>query len=78
VVEAHWPPLVFWPKVAATWFDTVKAPEKQLVWFEHSGHIPMTEEPGKFLVSLALRPADRGEGGRPGFVNPEFLDVDSQ
>jgi hypothetical protein len=32
----------------------VKAPEKQLVWFEHSGHIPMTEAPGKFLVSLVL------------------------
>jgi proline iminopeptidase len=39
-------------EVAATWFDTVKAPEKQLVWFEHSGHMPMTEEPGKFLLSL--------------------------
>jgi pimeloyl-ACP methyl ester carboxylesterase len=39
-------------EVAATWFDTVKAPDKQLVWFEHSGHMPMTEEPGKFLHSL--------------------------
>src|SRR6266853_445316 len=39
-------------EVAATWFDTVKAPDKQLGWFEHSGHMPMTEEPGKFLLSL--------------------------
>ena len=39
-------------EVAAAWLDTVKAPEKQLVWFEHSGHIPMTEERGKFLLSL--------------------------
>jgi proline iminopeptidase len=39
-------------QVAATWFDTVNAPDKHLVWFEHSGHIPMTEEPGKFLLSL--------------------------
>ena len=39
-------------EVAATWFDTVKAPDKHLVSFEHSGHIPMTEEPGKFLLSL--------------------------
>jgi pimeloyl-ACP methyl ester carboxylesterase len=38
--------------LAAAWFDTVKAPEKHLVWFEHSGHMPMTEEPGKFLLSL--------------------------
>jgi pimeloyl-ACP methyl ester carboxylesterase len=39
-------------EVAATWFDTVNAPEKHLVWFEHSAHMPMTEEPGKFLLSL--------------------------
>jgi proline iminopeptidase len=39
-------------EVAATWFDTVRAPEKHLVWFEHSAHMPMTEEPGKFLLSL--------------------------
>jgi proline iminopeptidase len=39
-------------EVAATWFDTVKAPAKHLVWFEHSGHMPMTEERGKFLLSL--------------------------
>jgi len=39
-------------EVAAAWFDTVEAPEKHLVWFEHSAHIPMTEEPGKFLLSL--------------------------
>jgi hypothetical protein len=30
----------------------VEAPEKNLVWFEHSGHLPMTEEPGKFFLSL--------------------------
>jgi proline iminopeptidase len=39
-------------EVAAAWFDTVNAPEKQLIWFEHSGHMPMTEERGKFLLSL--------------------------
>ncbi len=39
-------------EVATTWFDTVHAPEKHLVWFEHSAHMPMTEEPGKFLLSL--------------------------
>jgi pimeloyl-ACP methyl ester carboxylesterase len=39
-------------EVAAMWFDTVKAPDKHLVWFEHSGHMPMTEESGKFLLSL--------------------------
>lgn len=39
-------------EVATAWFDTVKAPEKHLVWFEHSAHMPMTEEPGKFFLSL--------------------------
>jgi proline iminopeptidase len=39
-------------EVAAEWFANVKAPEKHIVWFEHSAHLPMTEEPGKFLVSL--------------------------
>jgi pimeloyl-ACP methyl ester carboxylesterase len=38
--------------IAAAWLDTVDAPEKRLVWFEHSAHMPMTEEPGKFLLSL--------------------------
>jgi proline iminopeptidase len=39
-------------EVAAPWFKTVEAPEKHLVWLENSGHIPMTEEPGKFFLSL--------------------------
>jgi proline iminopeptidase len=39
-------------EVAAAWFAKVKAPSKQFVWFENSAHLPMTEEPGKFLISL--------------------------
>lgn len=39
-------------QMAADWFSHVSAPGKQLVWFEHSAHEPMNEEPGKFLVSL--------------------------
>jgi proline iminopeptidase len=39
-------------EVAAEWFDAVKTPEKRLVWFENSGHMPMTEERGKFFLSL--------------------------
>jgi proline iminopeptidase len=38
--------------VAWEWFEKVQAPAKQFVWFENSGHMPMTEEPGKFVVSL--------------------------
>lgn len=39
-------------EVAAEWFATVKAPSKQLVWFERSGHHITSEEPGKLLHSL--------------------------
>jgi pimeloyl-ACP methyl ester carboxylesterase len=39
-------------EVSTAWFDTVEAPQKHLVWFEHSAHMPMTEEPGKFFLSL--------------------------
>jgi pimeloyl-ACP methyl ester carboxylesterase len=36
----------------AEWFAKVKAPSKQLVWFEDSAHEIFNEEPGKTLVSL--------------------------
>jgi proline iminopeptidase len=39
-------------QLAAEWFAKVKAPSKHFVWFENSAHLPMTEEPGKFLMSL--------------------------
>src|SRR5690554_559283 len=38
--------------VAAEWFERVQAPSKRLVWFEHSAHEVMVEEPGKTLLSL--------------------------
>lgn len=37
---------------AAAWFERVRAPSKALVWFEHSAHEVMIEEPGKTLLSL--------------------------
>lgn len=39
-------------EVAAEWFATVRAPSKQLVWFERSGHHITSEEPGKLLTTL--------------------------
>jgi len=39
-------------QLVADWFGKVEAPSKQFVWFENSAHLPMTEEPGKFLMSL--------------------------
>ncbi|SHM96725.1 Pimeloyl-ACP methyl ester carboxylesterase [Duganella sacchari] len=38
--------------VTAEWFETIQAPSKKLVWFEHSAHEMFNEEPGKMLVSL--------------------------
>ena len=34
--------------LAAEWLDSLSAPRKQLVWFEHSGHGPLEEEPARF------------------------------
>ena len=30
--------------LSARYFEELKAPSKRLVWFEHSGHLPNTEE----------------------------------
>jgi proline iminopeptidase len=54
--------------VSAEWFAQVQAPEKHLVWFEHSAHLLITEEPGKVLISLvryALPIAERADDVAP-------------
>jgi pimeloyl-ACP methyl ester carboxylesterase len=38
--------------IAANWLAHVRAPEKRLVWFEHSAHLPFVEEPGRMLQAL--------------------------
>lgn len=38
--------------IAAKWLKQVRAPSKKLVWFEHSAHMPMVEEPGLFFAAL--------------------------
>ena len=30
------------------WYNMIEAPEKDLVWFDNSGHNPMNDEPEKF------------------------------
>lgn len=52
--------------VAAEWFARLNAPHKQLVWFEHSAHEVMVEEPGKTFLTLVneVRPlATSADGG---------------
>ena len=34
------------------WFNMIKAPHKELIWFEESGHNPMNDEPVKFKTLL--------------------------
>ncbi len=38
--------------IAAAWLDRLKAPKKATLWFEHSAHLPMIEEPGRFVAAL--------------------------
>ncbi len=35
-----------------SYFTNLKAPAKELIWFEKSGHHPMYEEPNKFDTYL--------------------------
>ncbi|WP_028974719.1 alpha/beta fold hydrolase [Spirochaeta cellobiosiphila] len=38
--------------ISAKWFEELQAPDKKLVWFEHSAHMMPMEQPGKFLLHL--------------------------
>lgn len=38
--------------LAGDWFASLKAPSKQIIWFEDSAHMVYEEEPGKLLVTL--------------------------
>jgi len=51
----HWVP----PETSVAYFDAVTAPEKTLVWFEHSGHEMFADEPDKFNQAMVelVRPA---------------------
>jgi pimeloyl-ACP methyl ester carboxylesterase len=41
------------PETSVAYFDALTAPVKKLVWFEHSGHEPFVDEPGKFNAAMA-------------------------
>ena len=34
------------------YFDLIKAPQKELIWFENSGHNPLSDEPKRFKSLL--------------------------
>jgi len=46
-------------EAAQRFYDTLTAPVKQLIWFEHSAHTPQYDEPARFRdVLLTLRAGD--------------------
>ena len=54
--------------ITAAWMTRLNAPAKATVWFEHSAHLPMIEEPGHVLAALLqyARPlADKPKVNRP-------------
>lgn len=74
------------PETSVAYFDHLRAPSKQLVWFEQSGHEPFVDEPAKFIeVMLDLvRPlcgpspelqADARPSGRKSLPGDELLKV---
>jgi proline iminopeptidase len=38
--------------VAAAYLDSIQAPRKEVVWFEHSSHFPFFEEPAQFRAQM--------------------------
>ena len=44
--------------IAAEYFGTIKAPKKELFWFDHSGHSPNWEEPTLFYQRVVQVAAD--------------------
>ncbi len=47
------------PTTSVAYFEALRAPMKELVWFERSGHEPFVDEPDKFNATMAdlVRPA---------------------
>jgi hypothetical protein len=45
----------------------LKAPSKTTIWFEHSAHLAMIEEPGRFFAALLqhVRPITERAGDAP-------------
>ena len=38
--------------LAESWLDNLKAPQKEIIWFENSGHGPLEEEPKVFNKAM--------------------------
>jgi pimeloyl-ACP methyl ester carboxylesterase len=47
----HWVPT----ETSVAYFEALRAPSKELVWFEESGHEPFVDEPAKFNAAMVER-----------------------
>ncbi len=43
------------PETSVAWFDVLRAPSKELVWFEESGHEPFVDESSRFVTAMLDR-----------------------
>jgi proline iminopeptidase len=61
--------------ISTAYFDSIEAPQKKLIWFEHSGHNMFNDEPGAVFVALVneVRPlalTNPGKEATPQKRNP--------
>jgi proline iminopeptidase len=54
-------------QISTAYFDSIEAPQKKLIWFEHSGHNMFNDEPGAVFVALVneVRPLALINPGQP-------------
>jgi pimeloyl-ACP methyl ester carboxylesterase len=43
------------PALTKEYYQKLTAPHKELIWFEHSGHTPWTNEPDRFVDAMVNR-----------------------
>jgi proline iminopeptidase len=53
--------------ISTAYFETIEAPKKKLIWFEHSGHNMFNDEPGAVFVALVneVRPLALADRTKP-------------
>lgn len=49
--------------ITQEWMTRLIAPSKQIIWFEHSAHLPMIEQPGRTLKALLEQVRPFAAGG---------------
>ncbi len=66
--QDHWVP----PEVSVAYIDALRAPAKEIIWFEESGHEMFVDEPEKFNATMLGQVRDLVMGGSS---SPAFAGV---